>query len=109
MKILSINRRGRGDVEVALAFDTDEQVEAAWAYLVERKSFFDFSYRPVEEGEDGDRAFLHAWLKYFRKGQPLPAPTAEQVRHLIPKIWQAEMSYDIRELLDLTTNVKETM
>lgn len=99
MKILNINSREVGQVAVALPFETDGQVEAAWAYLVEHRSFFDFSYRPMEEGEDGDRAYLHAWLKYLRKGEPLPAPNARQIRALIPKIWQAEMNYDIRELL----------
>lgn len=103
MKILNINSRATNETNVALPFETDEQVEAAWAYLIEHRRFFDFSYRPASEGEDGDRAYLHAYLKFLRAGEPLPAPTAEQARRLIPKIWQAEMSYDIRELLDLST------
>jgi hypothetical protein len=102
MKILNINRRATNETNVALPFETDEQVEAAWAYMVEHGSFFSFDYRPDSEGEDGDRAYLHAYLKFLRSGEPLRAPNAAQIRRIIPKIWQAEMNYDIRELLDLT-------
>lgn len=102
MKILNINRRATNEIDVALPYETDAQVTAAWAYLVEHGTFFDFSYRPTSEGEDGDRAYIYAYLKFLRSGEPLPAPTAEQIRRLIPKIWQAEMSYDIRELIGVT-------
>ncbi|MBT2549742.1 hypothetical protein [Arthrobacter sp. ISL-65] len=103
VKILNINRREVGQEEIALPFETDEQVSAAWDYLVENRSFFDFSYRPECDGEDGDRAYLYAYLKYLRAGEPLPTPTADQIRRLIPKIWQSEMSYDFRELAALTS------
>lgn len=99
MKILNINRRERGQVEVALPFETDEQVEAAWGYLVANRLFFDFSYRPRSEGEDADRSYIDAYLQRLRTGDPLPEPDAEQIRRIVPKICGAEMNFDIRELL----------
>lgn len=99
MKIININRRQVNQVEVALPFETDEQVIAAWSYLVKNRSFFDFDYRPDSEGEDDDRAFIDVYLECLHNGYPITEPGAALIRRLIPKIWQAEMSYDIRELI----------
>lgn len=102
MKILNINQRATNEIDVALPFETDEQVVTAWDYIVANRRADSFDYRPVSEGEDGDRAYLYAFFKFHRAGEPLPAPTADQIRRFVPKIWQAEMSYDIRELLDVS-------
>jgi hypothetical protein len=103
MKILNINRRATNEIDIALPFETDDQVVAAWGYIVANRRADSFDYRPMSEGEDGDRAYLYAYFKYLRAGEPLPAPTADQIRRFLPKIWQAEMNYDLRELLDLTS------
>lgn len=102
MKILNINRRTVSQVEIAMPFETDDQVTAAWEYLfVHNSGLLDFSYRPHSEGEDKDRAFIEAFLISRRSGNPMPSPDAVTIRRILPKVFQAELSYDIRELLDL--------
>ena len=103
MKILNVNRRSVGQVEIALPFETDEQVIAAWNYIfVANRRMLDFSYRPGSEGEDEDRAFIDAFLSSQRSDSPVPSPGAATIRRLIPKIWGAELNYDIRELLGVS-------
>lgn len=101
MKILNINRRSVGQAEVALPFETDEQVSRAWEYLVARGHLGDFSYRPDSEGYDGDRAFIADYLRARHGGECVEPPEPDQIRRAIPKIWQAEMDHDIRELLGI--------
>jgi len=100
MKILNINRRSVGQVEVALPFETDVQVRRAWEYLVAGRHLGDFSYRPVSEGEDVDRAFIASYLRCRNAGECMEPPEADQIRQMIPKIWGAELNFDIRELID---------
>lgn len=101
MKILNINRRTVNQVEIALPFETDEQVSYAWTYLfVMHTNMLDFSYRPLSEGEDEDRAFIDAFLEGQRSGTLMPLPDAETIRRLLPKVFQAELAFDIRELID---------
>jgi hypothetical protein len=101
MKILNINRRTVDQAEIALPFETDEQVRAAWNHIfVKNRRMLDYSYRPASEGEDQDRAFIEAFLESQRGDNPKPTPGANQIRRVLPKVWQAELSYDIRELID---------
>lgn len=99
MKILNINRRATNEIDVALPFDSDTQVVAAWDYIITSGRASDFRYDPEVEGEDPDRAWMGQYLRNHRAGIPQPAPEADQVRRAIPKIWGAEMNYDIRNLL----------
>jgi hypothetical protein len=99
MKILNINRRSVGQVEIALPFETDVQVRHAWEYLVAGRHIGDFSYRPESEGEDEDRSFIASYLRRRQEGECMEPPEADQIRRAIPKIWGAELNYDIRELL----------
>lgn len=100
MKILNINARSVGQVEIALPFETDEQVSFAWDYIfVVNRGMLDFSYRPTSEGEDKDRAFIDEFLSSQRSDHPLSSPDAATIRRTIPKLWGAELNYDIRELL----------
>ncbi|GAA4033545.1 hypothetical protein GCM10023063_16550 [Arthrobacter methylotrophus] len=101
MKILNINRRSVGQVEVALPFDTDEQVSRAFEYLVSR-ALTEFRYDPEVDGEDADRALIADYLRRRNKGECMDdGPEAADIRRFIPKIWGAELDYDIRELLDV--------
>jgi hypothetical protein len=99
MKILNINRRSAGQVEVALPFETDVQVSRAWEYLVSRGHLGDFGYRPASEGEDADRAFIAEYVRARHGGECVEPPEPDQIRRAVPKIWQAELAYDIRELI----------
>lgn len=100
MKILNINARQTNQTDIALPFETDEQVIAAWNHIfVENRRMLDFSYRPGAEGEDVDRAFIEAFLNSQHSGTPMSTPEAATIRRLIPKLWGADLSYDIRELL----------
>ena len=101
MKILNINRRSVGQVEIALPFETDEQVIAAWNYIfVDNHRMLDFSYRPDSEGINEDRAFIEGFLEGQRGGNAMPVPAADKVRSLISKLWGADLSCDIRELVN---------
>ncbi|QOD05944.1 hypothetical protein [Pseudarthrobacter sp. BIM B-2242] len=101
MKILNINRRATNEIDVALPFDSDAQVLAAWDYLMANRRADSFRYDPEVEGEDPDRAWMGQYLQNHRSGIPQPVPDADQVRRAIPKIWGAEMNYDVRELLGI--------
>lgn len=101
MKILNINRRATNEIDVALPFETDAQVLAAWAYLMESRRADSFRYDPEVEGEDADRAWMELFLTNHHAGIPQTEPEADQVRRAIPKIWGAEMNYDIRELIGM--------
>jgi hypothetical protein len=69
MKILNINARSVGQVEIALPFETDVQVVRALEYLVSRGHLSEFSYRPESDGEDEDRALLASYLRRRRAGK----------------------------------------
>jgi hypothetical protein len=100
MKILNVNARQTNQTDIALPFDTDEQVVAAWDHIfVGNRRMLDFSYRPAAEGEDVDRAFIDAFLNSLRTDNPMPSPDAATIRRLIRKMWGAELNYDIRELI----------
>jgi hypothetical protein len=99
VKILNINRRSVNQVEIALPFETDVQVSAAWEYLVCQRHLLDFSYRPESDGEDADRAFIADYLRRRQSGECMEPPEADQIRQAIPKIWGAELNFDVRELL----------
>lgn len=98
MKIININRRATNEIDVALPFETDAHVLAAWDYIIANRRVEDFSYRPDSEGEDQDRAYIDQYLQRHRSGTPQARPDADHIRRLIPKIWQAEMNFDIRQL-----------
>lgn len=102
MKIININRRSVGQTEIALPFETDHQVQAAWEYLVAGRHLADFSYRPESEGEDQDRAGIASYLLARHSGECVKSPEAERLRQMIPKIWGAELNFDIRELIGIT-------
>lgn len=89
------------DVKVALPFETDAQVLAAWVYIMAHGRADSFRYDPEVEGEDTDRAWMHQYLMNRWAGTPQPAFGADQIRRAIPRTWGAEMSYDIRELLGI--------
>lgn len=99
VKILNINRRATNEIDVALPFETDSDVLAAWDHVITNRRADSFSYRPNSEGEDPDRAWMGQYLSNYRTGTPQPAPSPDQVRRAVPKIWGAEMNYDIRELV----------
>lgn len=101
MRILNVNRRATNEIDVALPFETDVQVLAAWYYIIGEDRAADFRYDPEVEGEDPARAWMGQYLRNHRAGTPQPVPDADQVRRAIPKIWGAEMNYDIRELVSL--------
>jgi hypothetical protein len=101
MKIININRRSVGQTEVALPFETDRQVRAAWEYLVAGLHLADFSYRPESEGEDQERANIASYLLSRHRGDCVESPEADQIRRMIPKIWGAELDFDVRELLNV--------
>lgn len=99
VKILNINRRTVTQAEIALPFETDDHVLAAWSYLINNPSILDFSYRPHSEGEDGDRALMEAQFTAALRREPVDVLPAETIRRILPKIYQAELAYDIRELV----------
>lgn len=100
MKILNINRRSVGQVEIALPFETDRQVCRAFEYLVSRRHLTDFRYDPEVDGEDADRALFADYLRRRSGGECMDGdPEADDIRRFIPKLWGAELSYDIRELI----------
>lgn len=99
VKILNINRRATNEIDVALPFETDAHVQAACDHMITNRRADSFSYRLNSEGEDPDRAFMDEYLRNHRSGTPKPAPSPDQVRRAIPKIWQDKMNYDIRELI----------
>lgn len=99
MKILNINRRARNEIDVALPFESDAQVLAAWYYIMENRRADDFRYDPEVDGEDADRAWMDQFLRNHRAGTPQSVPDANQVRRAISKLWGAEMNYDIRKLI----------
>jgi hypothetical protein len=100
MKILNINRRSVGQVEIALAFETDRQVCRAFEYLASRGHLSEFRYDPDVDGEDADRALIADYLRRRRAGECMDGgPEADEIRRFIPKIWGAELDYDIRELI----------
>lgn len=68
MKIVNINPRYVGQVEIALLFETDRRMYRAFEYLVSRGHLDDFSYRPETEGEDEDRALIAVYLHRRNSG-----------------------------------------
>jgi len=58
VKILNINRRATNEIDVALPFDSDAQVLAAWDYIMANRRADSFRYDPEVEGEDPDRAWM---------------------------------------------------
>ncbi|WP_043795088.1 hypothetical protein [Pseudarthrobacter chlorophenolicus] len=100
MKILNINRRSVGQVEVALPFDTDRQVLRAFEYLVSRQHLSDFRYDPDVDGEDADRELIADYLRRRNSGECMDGgPEADDIRRFIPKLWGAELNCDVRELI----------
>jgi hypothetical protein len=99
MRILNINSRYTTDIDIALPFETDAQVLAAWRYIAENRRADSFRYDPEVDGEDPDRAWMGQYLNNHRAGTEQPVPDAGQVRRAISKVWGAEMNFDIRELL----------
>jgi hypothetical protein len=100
MKILNINRRSVGQIEIALPFETDRQVYRAFEYLASRGHLSEFRYDPDVDGEDADRALFADYLRRRNAGECMDGgPEAEEIRRFIPKIWGAELDYDIRELI----------
>lgn len=99
MKILNLNSRATNEIDVALPFESDAQVLDAWDYIMVNGRAGDFRYDPEVEGYDPDRAWMHQYFMNRWNKTPQPAFDADQVRRAIPKIWGAEMNYDIRELL----------
>lgn len=104
MKILNLNPRYTNQVGVALPFETDVDVSRAWEYIVLKGWLESFDYRPNAEGEDEDRSAIAEYLSARRQGGCVEPPEPESVRRYLPKIWQAEMNFDIRELLDTRSN-----
>lgn len=101
VKILNLNRRYTNQISVAVPFDSDAQVLAAWDHIMANGWADSFRYDPEVEGYDPDRAWMHQYFMNRWNKTPQPAFDADQVRRVIPKIWGAEMNYDIRELLSL--------
>jgi hypothetical protein len=100
MKILNINRRATNEVDVALPFETDAQVYRAFEYLVSRRRLTEFRYDPEVDGEDADRALIADYLRRRNSGECMDGgPEADEIRRFIPKLWGAELDYDIRELI----------
>lgn len=104
MKILNLNPRYINQGTIALPFETDADVSRAWEYIVLKGWLDSFDYRPNAEGEDEDRAAIAGYLSARRNGQCVEGPEPENIRRYIPKIWQAEMNFDLRELLDTRSN-----
>lgn len=100
MKIINLNPRYTTQTVIALPFETDSDVCNAWEYIVSNDWLGSFDYRPNTEGEDEERASISAYLSARRQGEPIEFPDPETIRRYIPKIWQAEMNFDIRDLLD---------
>lgn len=100
MRILNINSRSVGQVEIALPFETDRQVFRAFEYLVSRGHLTEFRYDPEVDGEDADRALIADYLRRRNSGECMDGgPEADEIRRFIPKLWGAELNYDIRELI----------
>lgn len=100
MKILNINCRSVGQVEIALPFETDRDVIRAFEYLASRGHLTEFRYDPEVDGEDADRALFADYLRRRNSGQCMDGgPEADDIRRFIPKLWGAELNYDIRELI----------
>lgn len=100
MRILNINRRSVDQIDVALPFETDRDVLRAFEYLVSRRHLTEFRYDPEVDGEDADRALFADYLRRRRNGECMDdGPEADDIRRFIPKLWGAELNYDIRELI----------
>lgn len=100
MKILNINRRANNESDVAVPFESDRQVCRAFEYLVSRGHLTEFRYDPEVDGEDADRALVADYLRRRNGGECMDGgPEADEIRRFIPKLWGAELSYDIRELI----------
>lgn len=100
MRILNINSRSTTDTDIALPFDTDRQVYRAFEYMVSRGHLTEFRYDPEVDGEDADRALIADYLRRRNGGECMDGgPEADEIRRFIPKLWGAELNYDIRELI----------
>lgn len=100
MKILNINARQTNQTDIALPFETDRNVLRAFEYLVSRRHLTEFRYDPEVDGEDADRALIADYLRRRAAGECMDGgPEADEIRRFIPKLWGAELNYDIRELL----------
>lgn len=97
MKILNIEATSPGRKDLALPYETDEQVQSAWRYIFDQDCV---EVRPEPDVDNQDRAMLEYCAEAFRKGEELHMPSADQARRLISSIRQSEMSHDIRELFD---------
>jgi hypothetical protein len=80
MKIPNINRRATNEIDVAVPFESDAQVLAAWYYIMDNRRADDFRYDPDVEGQDPDRAWMDQYLHNHRAGTPHPVADADQVR-----------------------------
>lgn len=99
MKILTIDATETGRKGVALPYETEEQVQSAWSYMFHHEYV---NIRPGPRVDNQDRAMLELCANGFQKGEKLHIPAADQIRGLVSKIRQDEMSHDIRELVDAT-------
>lgn len=97
MKILNINAASTHQADIALPYETDEQVQSAWEYIFRRNCV---KVRPEPYVDNQDRAMLEYCAEAFRKDEELHIPGADQTRRLISTIRQNEMSHDVRELFD---------
>lgn len=109
MKILNLNPRYTNQVAVALPFETDVDVSRAWEYIVLKGWLESSDYRPTSEGEDGDRATIAGYLSARRQGGCVEPPEPESIRRYLSKIWQADINFDIRELLDTRSNFSNVL
>lgn len=100
MKILNIDRRYTNETAIALPFETDEQVVAAWRHVVTNR-LLNFSYRPETEGHDHVRSLIERYLKTFAHDGVVVEPLPNTVRRFFTKIYGAELSFDICELVGL--------
>lgn len=69
MKILNVNSRSVGQVQIAVPFETDRDVLRASEHLVSRGPLTEFRYDPDVDGEHAGRALSAAYLRRRKRGQ----------------------------------------
>ncbi|WP_155853030.1 hypothetical protein [Arthrobacter sp. H14] len=106
MKILTVDARSTNQTDIALPFETDEEVVAAWGWLLSNKYLDNFSYRPRAEGVDLGRAFTEAQLVSHQNsnGSPLPPVDARHVRAIIGHLYQDDLHHSVREVINPMEN-----
>lgn len=97
-KVLTLDPKSRRETCVALPFTTDDEIVAAWKWLVGDGRLMDFSYRPASEGEDPWRSRVESYLA-APAGQRHGLDAAT-VKAMLGSLFGADLYFNIRDVID---------